>query len=90
MSRTSDRKYQAKRARLKAEGPHVCHICGQPIDPALTWPDPKSWSYDHEEPVALGGHNLGPGQPAHLDCNRRRRTQTVGQVRPVRHSRQHY
>ena len=47
-----------------------CWICGEPIDPALSNPDPRSESFDHVIPLCRGGehspHNLAL---AHLGCN---------------------
>lgn len=48
-----------------------CGICGDPIDPALAFPDPGSASLDHVIPIALGGPHLRANtQAAHLSCNR--------------------
>ena len=87
MSRTSDRGYQRRRARLKrsADG-DVCWHCSRPIDMDLKWPDPGAWTADHVEPVSRGGHNRGLILTAHWLCNQRR---GAGRdVRPVRHGRQ--
>lgn len=50
-----------------------CGICGEAIDMSLRFPDKRSASIDHIQPLALGGTddvlNL---QLAHYDCNCRR------------------
>ncbi|MDN4489677.1 HNH endonuclease [Demequina sp. SYSU T00068] len=47
-----------------------CGICGDAIDANLKWPDPRSKTLDHIDPVASGGlHERQNLQPAHLICN---------------------
>lgn len=89
MSRTSDRHYQRKRSALKKPGV-LCVLCTEEIDLLLRWPDPQSFSADHVEAVALGGHNRGALQPMHLDCNRKRGVKDLESVRHDPHSRAHY
>lgn len=89
MTRTNDRRYRKQRAALRVEGV-VCVLCGQPIDLELKWPDPMSFTADHVDPVALGGHNNGELQPMHAVHNRLRGTKPLEMVRPQRHSRTHY
>lgn len=51
----------------------VCGICSDPVDHALTYPDPMSASLDHIEPLSLGGsHTRDNSRCAHLRCNIRR------------------
>lgn len=69
MSRTGDPRYRRNRARVLAGDDLVCVFCNMPIDKRLKAPDPMSPSADHIDPIAAGGHNLGPLQPAHLGCN---------------------
>lgn len=48
----------------------ICGLCGESVDPALTWPAPKSASLDHVVPLSRGGdHTLANTQLAHLTCN---------------------
>lgn len=89
MSRTSDRIYQRKRQALKKPGV-VCVVCGQPIDITLAWPDPMSFSADHVEAIALGGHNRGQLQPTHLVHNQRKGIKELDAVRHDPHTRTHY
>jgi hypothetical protein len=86
MSRTSDRTYQRRRARLKRspEG-DVCWQCHLPIDTELLWPHPLSWTADHVEPVGKGGSNHGLILPAHWRCNQARNRKRHP---PTHHSRQ--
>lgn len=72
MSRTSDPAYLRARARLRKQKPLVCWLCGEGIDAKLKFPDPLSFTADHVDPVARGGHNNGPLLPAHLRCNSKR------------------
>lgn len=50
----------------------VCHLCGEPMDLAIKWPDPRSFSVDHVVPIsqapelALSRANV---RAAHLGCN---------------------
>lgn len=69
MSRTGDPRYRRRRARLLAADDLVCAFCNLPIDKTIKWPHPMSPSADHIDPIAAGGHNLGPLQPAHYGCN---------------------
>ena len=76
-------RYQERRAR-KAQVPSEefspsevyerdqwrCGICGQPVDPALAYPDPHSPSLDHVVPLSAGGaHSRANTQCSHLRCN---------------------
>lgn len=75
-------------ARLK-QASAICHLCGEPIDRALAWPDPMSWSADHVVPVSHGGHMLGDRLPAHLVCNQKRGAKPIGTtIPPTRGTRQ--
>ena len=80
MSRTGNRDYRARRAKLLATA-DTCWLCGQWIDPALTYPDPMSGSADHVTAVADGGHNLGLLMPAHVVCNKARGNKPADAVR---------
>lgn len=69
------RQFDKQRAKLKKYAESngaVCHICGQPIDTRLKYPDPWSMTIDHIVPINKGGHpsdsdNLAV---AHFRCNR--------------------
>lgn len=48
----------------------TCQICGEPIDPELTAPNPQSKTTDHIVPLTKGGaHSIENLQAAHLGCN---------------------
>ena len=48
----------------------ACGLCGGPVDPSLSYPDPRSASVDHIIPLSLGGADrLGNTQLSHLGCN---------------------
>lgn len=48
----------------------TCGICGDPIDPSLKWPNPKSVSLDHIIPISKGGeHSMKNTRASHLGCN---------------------
>lgn len=49
-----------------------CWICGKPIAWDANWKHPMSYTYDHIDPIATGGHERGTGRPAHRSCNTRR------------------
>ncbi len=52
----------------------TCKICGEPIDPALEYPDLMSGTLDHIVRVSLGGpHTRFNVRAAHLKCNLKRR-----------------
>lgn len=74
-SRTSEPRYQRQRERLKRRAranDEPCIFCGQLIDWRAKWPDPWSFTADHETPVKAGGRNSGEGvvlRPAHNFCN---------------------
>jgi hypothetical protein len=48
----------------------TCHLCHDPVDPALIWPHPYSGTADHVVPLALGGTNDPENiRLAHAVCN---------------------
>lgn len=50
-----------------------CHLCNNPIDLTLEWPDRFSKSMDHVIPISKGGpHKLSNVKLAHLTCNQRK------------------
>lgn len=53
-----------------------CHLCGQPIDYTLKWPDPMSFTVDHIKPRLTHPHLINdPANcaPAHGKCNSSKR-----------------
>lgn len=59
-------KDRARLARVKAP----CHICGEPIDYSLKWPDPKCFVADHVVPLARGGADtIDNKRASHNTCN---------------------
>ncbi|MGB3707611.1 HNH endonuclease [Gordonia sp. (in: high G+C Gram-positive bacteria)] len=51
----------------------ICSLCGDPVDPELAYPDPRSASIDHTIPISRGGdHVLANVTCSHLDCNIRK------------------
>lgn len=59
----------------KAHLPWVCHLCGLPIDPALAWPHPMSYTLDHVIPlvqIPALGECLDNVKPSHSICNLRK------------------
>lgn len=76
--------YRRKRARLKrdvAENGTPCHICLEPIDVTLPATHRLSFTADHMEPLATGGHLVRNGlRPAHFACNARRGTHTDTEI----------
>ena len=63
VNRTNDPEYRRRRERLMAQPNPVCWLCNKPIDKMLKHPDPMSFTADHVEPVATGGHNHGQLRP---------------------------
>lgn len=62
---------EALRRKARALG-LPCHLCGRQIEWDADWRDPRSYTYDHDVPIAAGGDPRGPGKPAHRSCNSRR------------------
>jgi 5-methylcytosine-specific restriction endonuclease McrA len=62
----------SRAAVFKRDG-YVCQLCGEPIDPKLRYPNPKSKSLDHIVPLSHGpgtpGHVFSNAQAAHFGCN---------------------
>ncbi len=66
------RKREQLKRRVQREG-LTCHICGGEIDVTLDRRDRMSFTADHMEPLARGGHLVrNELRPAHLSCNARR------------------
>jgi 5-methylcytosine-specific restriction endonuclease McrA len=48
----------------------TCGLCGSPIPPLASWPDPLFGTVDHVVPLSRGGtHTWSNVQAAHLRCN---------------------
>lgn len=51
----------------------TCRLCGEPLDMAARWPEPRSPSIDHITPLSRGGDHLYSNiQAAHFVCNVRK------------------
>ena len=62
-----------------------CHICGEPIDYTLAYPDPWSFTVDHIHPIAKGGADtLDNKAAAHFRCNRAKWHRTEDDFKPPR------
>lgn len=60
-----------KHRQAIAKGQPPCHICGQPIDYTLRFPDQQCYVVDHVVPIAAGGPDtLANKRAAHRACNR--------------------
>ena len=69
--------HRARIARTRAN----CHICGEPIDYTLKWPDPWCFVVDHVIPLHLGGPDtLDNKQAAHNTCNSKKRARLVAPI----------
>jgi hypothetical protein len=64
-----DAGYRRARAQVIREETD-CWICGEPVDPTLRWPDPRSPSADHVTRREDGGSNDRSNlRLSHLGCN---------------------
>lgn len=71
------KKHRAIIARSKPD----CHICGEPIDYALRYPDPRCFVVDHLHPVAKGGSDLLSNKAAaHHGCNSTKRARAYAPI----------
>jgi len=60
-------------AELGVRDGWICGICGEPVLPYLSSPDPRCPSIDHVIPISHGGaHSWDNVQLAHVVCNVRR------------------
>ena len=65
------RRWEALKANQRAKR-HACWICGQPIRYDLDWPDPDSFTVDHEPPLSIypaGAEDPACLRSAHARCN---------------------
>ena len=59
----------------------TCGLCGEPIDPTLTYPNPMYRSIDHIGPLSKGGgHTRANVQAAHLRCNKVKNGRMIDRV----------
>jgi len=59
----------------------ACHICGQPIDYTLRYPDPMSFVADHVVPLNRGGADrLENKRAAHRGCNSEKSDREFGNI----------
>lgn len=83
------RPYNRVRHMLRKFGPHLCWICGDPINMYADKRAPESWTMDHVVPLskapclALELTNL---REAHRSCNSRKgaRTEPPGRIHNTR------
>jgi len=60
----------------------VCGLCGKKVLRNLRWPDKRSASVDHIQPISEGGKHVRANvQCAHLECNSRKGRGAGGQLR---------
>jgi len=68
------------RARIRATKAN-CHICGEPIDYTLKWPDPMCFVVDHVIPLIKGGlDHISNKRAAHNLCNSKKRARLVAPI----------
>ena len=59
-----------QRRRLRHTAPPTCHLCGQPLDWNIKWPDPMAVVADHTIPTSRGGTDHIENLTAiHARCN---------------------
>lgn len=59
----------------------ACHICGQPIDYTLAWPDPRCFVVDHVIPLKRGGPDTRANKAAaHNECNSKKRARLIAPI----------
>ena len=82
MSKTkyNDHEYRKRTAALRraveTQGLY-CHLCDKPIDLTLPSTHPMSFTADHIDAIANGGHLYGQLAPAHRRCNSRRQNRRL-------------
>lgn len=71
-------------ARIKATATH-CALCGGPLNPDATWPDPQCTVIDEDIPRAKGGSPLDPDNTnaMHNQCNRFKSTMTLQEAKDM-------
>lgn len=69
-------------AELWESSGKTCVVCGDPIDPTLSYPDPMSRSLEHLIPLSQGGtHSPDNCGFSHLVCNLRKGAKTLEEVK---------
>ena len=64
-----------------AKSQPACHICGQPIDYSLKYPDPMCVVVDHLVPIAKGGSDgIQNKKAAHHACNSKKRARDYAPI----------
>lgn len=77
------RAYMRKAQRLRNEGKD-CSWCGKPIDYTLPYTDAMSFTADHPEALANGGHIFKQDlAPMHRRCNAIKSNSAVVTIRPA-------
>ena len=80
MVKRNSQQQHKDRERIKRARP-ACHICGEPINYTLKWPDPKCFVVDHIVPLAKGGRDvLSNKAAAHADCNSKKRARDYAPI----------
>lgn len=70
------------RAQVRRTRP-PCHLCNEPIDYSLRYPDPWSFVVDHIVPLNRGGtDSLDNCAAAHNRCNRDKSDKTPDDLAP--------
>lgn len=73
------RDHARARVRQLVRGGQPCHLCAEPIDLTLRWPDRMSMVVDHLVPTSRGGSDgIDNLAPAHAACNRARSDGPLG------------
>jgi 5-methylcytosine-specific restriction endonuclease McrA len=82
-SRVADREYETFSAdEIFQRDRWICGLCGKKVQQDLRWPDKRSASLDHIQPIAEGGtHVRANVQCTHLGCNTRKGRGSGGQLR---------
>lgn len=76
------RAFRRKAASLRRQE-QACAWCGKPIDYTLPHTDPMSFTADHPEAVANGGHLYKQElQPMHRSCNSKKSDSAAPVIRP--------
>jgi len=59
----------------------ACHICGEPIDYTLAWPDSRCFVVDHVIPLKRGGPDTRANKAAaHNECNSKKRARLIAPI----------
>lgn len=70
-----------KHRAIIAKAKPACHICGEPIDFELEYPDPMCFVVDHLVPIAKGGADtIDNKKAAHHACNSKKRARDYAPI----------